>query len=64
MDLGPYVIASVRTTVGAKQFKSVLSYLVKSKILSAKGCDKTTVKFNKFYEEELKKLNEEFKKFD
>ena len=48
----------------AKQFKSVLSYLVKSKILSTKDCDKTTVEFNKFCEEEMKKLNEEFKKFD
>ena len=60
----PNVVASVSTTVRAKQFKAVLSYLMESKILSAKDCDKATGEFNKFCEEELKKLNEEFKTFN
>ena len=60
----PNVVASVSTTVRAKQFKAVLSYLMESKVLSAKDCDRTTGEFNKFCKEELKKLNEEFKKFD
>ena len=34
------------------------------KILSAKDCNETTGEFSKICEEELKKLNEEFKEFD
>lgn len=57
----PNVVASVSTTVRVKQFQAVVSYLMESKMLSAKDCDKTTVEFNTFWEKELKKLNEEFK---
>ena len=60
----PNVVAYVSTTLRAKHFKPFLSCLMESKILSAKDCHKTTGELNKFCEEELKKLNEEFNEFD